>query len=499
MASALIGALVTFNVDEIKVWFSEQEPLLAQFSAVEKPAFNGFMLVAADASRVPAGTGDSTDCDELWRQGMQAGALPVDERIQRLLLRGDAKNGVTLTGLRARVTSRGPGEGDAALWCPGAGTLDPVGFAFDLWSQPGDPVVDVADAARHSTDPEKPTAPVTQFDDGFAIALKENETIPLVFQTRLPQDRITWYVEADVLVGDTMRTVRIDDGGQDFYSPGTRTDVNGYDRGHLAGVEYTDWGVDVGGVVHDGPSGRAVEYAGLRIPVPAGDVDVYHPNDGSVAPSGYRAVRVDGEIVARFNPSGVAPESAPAVGDRCGPAGAGSIRSVSPVATPGDALVERTGYDVTCSEGPSLRYEQSRPVGTDTMMTAILTPADDPQVAARMLGGLRHTSPPAPATAPTVEPVQALTEFPPTRDAVDTPTDVVYLTETFVDSRGTVLRFDKVDYRGGSVINENSRTRTVVDTSGRWGGEVERFRKEHTLVVLSRSPDGQVLGLSPVT
>ncbi|WP_428502645.1 hypothetical protein [Pseudonocardia sp.] len=495
--SAVVGALVTLNVDAVRSWLSERNPVVASFSPVEQPAYNGFTLVAPDASTVPAAVADTTDCDLLWDQGVQAGAIPVDERIQRLVMSGEAKDGIVVTGMRARVTQRGPADGDAALWCPGAGELSPIGFAFDLRGEPDGPAIEVAEAVRHSTDPTVPESPVTQFADGFAIALKEHEPVSLVLHTSLPEESIRWFVEVDVLVGGEPRTVRIDDGGEDFYSPGTRKEPNGYRTGTTAGVEFAGWGVVPEGVVHDSAGGRVVDHSGLQIPVPDGEVDVYRPFEAGI-PSGYRAVRVDGRVVARFNPAGVAPESAPAVGQDCGQLGSGYIESVSEVSRRDVGGVERDAWDVTCSEGARFRYVQVRLGGGTTVVSAVVGPDDDMAAAAALLDGVRLSSMP-PAVSATVEPVVALADVPATEDGpVSAPTDVGYIVEAFEDSRGVVVRFDKVDYRDGAVGNSNPAIRTVISDGNGSTPDLEKFRRDHVLVVLARTADGTLTGFAAV-
>jgi hypothetical protein len=231
--TATIGAVVTLNVDSIKSWLSARNPLeIVASGGLERPP--SYSMVVPDPSRLPPGLGRVESCDELWTIGVGAGGVRSDGLGQRLLLQGQAEDGVTIVDMRARITKTQPAIDGALLHCPAAGSKDPVGLQFDLGASP------VAPARR--VDPSSGKE-VVQFAAGAAITVADKESVPLAIEVALPQDAAFWHLEADAVVGGERRTIVIDDGGKDYFSPGRRP-LNQYREGHGAGVFFTDWGID---------------------------------------------------------------------------------------------------------------------------------------------------------------------------------------------------------------------------------------------------------------
>jgi hypothetical protein len=494
--TAVVGAVATENVEQVQSWISEQDPLLSRLNPVEEPTA-GFLIVAPDPVAITPEMRATTDCDKLWDLGVRGGAVPADIRRQQVVLRGQAKDGVEILGMRAKVTSRGPAEGAAAAICPSAGSVEPIGLSFDLWTD--GPPIDVAEAVRG--EPGEESEDVKQFRDGYLIRVQENEPISLMLETNLPEDRITWHYDLDVLVGGERRTVRIDDGGRDFYSPGHRPDLQDYAQGATAGVEFASWGVDQRSVVVDDQGEQMLDYRGLRIDTRFGPVDIYQPR-GSGVDSGYRYLRLAGRPVAMFNPPGVAPQPAPAPRGRCGNrANYELLDSVEPpttrIVSSHGSTIERASYTAIC-EGRPIRFEVARMSRTGTVFTAELDGATDPEPGILLLDGIYETTDaPTPSWAPTAEPVSQLAadNRPPALYQDIPATDVGFLTEVFEDSRGLVVRFDKVDVRGEAITNVNPAVRTVVATEKAPldEGQVARMAKERALVLLQRTPDGTLL------
>jgi hypothetical protein len=129
--TAVVGVVVTLNVDAIKAWFSEQKPLeIHVIPSAEAPPW--YSVVVADPSRLPTVVGKIKDCARLLAIGLEAGGVRSDASVQRVLLRGAAKDGTTIVDMRAKITKRASAVDGALLQCPSAGSLEPIGLAFDL-------------------------------------------------------------------------------------------------------------------------------------------------------------------------------------------------------------------------------------------------------------------------------------------------------------------------------------------------------------------------------
>jgi hypothetical protein len=184
-----------------------------------------------------------------------------------MLLQGQAEDGVTIVDMRARITKSQPAIDGALLECPAAGLKEPVGLKFNLGVSP------LAPARR--VDPSSGKE-VDQFAAGAAITVADKESVPLAIEVFLPQDSVYWHLEADVVVSGERRTIVIDDGGKDYFSPGRRP-LNQYREGHGAGVFLTDWGIDKTARRVTPPSGsESLEY-GLATFPDVGELDAYRP------------------------------------------------------------------------------------------------------------------------------------------------------------------------------------------------------------------------------
>lgn len=116
--TAVLGAAATIKADDVDAWLSGQDPVEVQFTPVpERPApERGFTLVLPRAQTVPAVLTSEDNC--LEGSGLAEGGFLVGERRQGLMVHGMAKDGVAITGARARITGRGPAEGQTAVRCP---------------------------------------------------------------------------------------------------------------------------------------------------------------------------------------------------------------------------------------------------------------------------------------------------------------------------------------------------------------------------------------------
>jgi hypothetical protein len=328
VVASVLGALVTLNVDAIKNWFSEREPLESHVTSADR----SWSLVVPDPRRLSTSVnevsvGKDWDCSRLYHIGLAAGGLPSGHLAHRVLLRGIAKDGSVIIDMHAKITKRMPAaDGALIIGCPPQGELEPIGLTFDLTNS------DSAPAQRYDKNLNKT---VNQFADGFAISLAENESVSLMIETKLPSDSIDWHIEADILVGGHRRTIVIDNEGKDFYSPGTRLS-NQYREGHGVDGFGGNWGVDKAAQHTKTPDGLDVLRLGpVLIPyIPY--MDIYQPRNDGNNDNLYRWVRRDGRRLLTFNPPSVPPRGVPAVGDYCdleGPYGDLSTRKSGVVRT----------------------------------------------------------------------------------------------------------------------------------------------------------------------
>jgi hypothetical protein len=398
VVASVLGALVTLNVDTIKNWFSEREPLESHVTT-----YRSWSLVVPDPSRLPTGVNEvaeSPDCATLYDIGLAAGGLPHAGLAYRVLLRGIAKDGSVIIDMHAKITKRTPAaDGALIIGCPPQGELKPIGLTFDLTNS------DSASAQRHDENSDKT---VNQFADGFAISLAENESVSLMIETILPSDSIEWHIEADTLVGGHRRTIIIDNEGKDFYSPGRRLSSQ-YREGHGADGWGGNWGVDKATQHTKTPDGVDVLRLGPVLIPYIPHMDIYQPErDYAYDPfhdNLYRWVRRDGRRLLTFNPPGVPARPLPAVGDSCdltGPYGdsstgkSGVVRTrtllSSEVRHHGRQQFEHWTIDYRCSwgrVGQHKFYYRDGASGTDGFWKCggVLCPEETIRVqAARMIG-----------------------------------------------------------------------------------------------------------------
>jgi len=312
--TAVIGVVVSLNVDAIKSWFSTREsirdPLGVYVNSDGSLDPTSYLMVVPDPSRLPEDVGHINECSALWDVGLTAGGIRIPERsFHRILLQGKANDGVAIIDIRARVTRREPAINGALLFCPSEGELDPIGLQFDLRSH------DVAPAKHFNPDSHDE---VSQFARGYTISVAKNESVPLDTEATLPDDAVYWHIEVELIVGGGHRTLIIDDNGKDFFSPGSRP-VNNYSKGYGAGVYPQDWGID-NHAHHIQLSGgiEALQFGSAIFPN-ANGLDVYQPQDSQWLdePSPYRWIRRDGRKVLEFNPDGVPALPVPATGNPC--------------------------------------------------------------------------------------------------------------------------------------------------------------------------------------
>lgn len=265
--TAIIGIVVSWNLDAIKTWWSAREPLdivVTQY-ATHGP---GWSMVVPDPSRLPANIEEINDCDTLQDVGLAAGGLSISEADQQFLLTGHAQDGVTIRDLRAVVDSRQAPVNGALLECPTAGEVRPMDVQFTF----GDGV-DSAEAQIR--DPNGRNS--EEFNQGLVVDVKQNEPVTFKVATQLPAQSVSWHIEADIRVGGTDRTIRIDNHGNDFVSGGT-IDYNSYDEGPGGGVFQADWGIDKDAGVHKARGGATewLAIGNVNFPNHPG-LNIYHP------------------------------------------------------------------------------------------------------------------------------------------------------------------------------------------------------------------------------
>lgn len=72
VGTAVIGALITVNTDQVKSWVSARNPVSVEYGAPTEPV-GGFNMVAPDGSRLaPEISRTRDDCDQLWDLGIVA-------------------------------------------------------------------------------------------------------------------------------------------------------------------------------------------------------------------------------------------------------------------------------------------------------------------------------------------------------------------------------------------------------------------------------------------
>jgi hypothetical protein len=272
---------------------------------------DGFKMLVEDESGLPRDIEDIDTCAGLWAAARDSGATPVAEAPDPEMLvnlEGQSKDGTTIVAMRAVITKHSPAPDGVLLLCPpevlvGAGQ-EPIHLRFDL-SQLDVTGTTTVRAERTGGDEGIPA----QFENGFSITLKENESVQLDIETTWPSDAIEWHIEADALVNGHRRTIVIDDDGKDFRSPGDRA-LNEYRRGHSGEEEDwlngppIDWGIDPSAARGTGSDGGPV-LRSRDVLVPMSDgLDIYIPHDASE----YRWIRHDGDKLIEFNPSDVEPD-----------------------------------------------------------------------------------------------------------------------------------------------------------------------------------------------
>lgn len=308
--TSVLGIAVTLNVDTIKNWFSEQEPLEYHVTGTEG---SGYSFIVSDPSRLPPDVGKVKDCDPLQAIARAAGGFQIQtEPRYRVLLRGIAKTGIDIIDIRAKVTRRAPAIDGALLTCPGQGAAEPTDLSFNLANS------DSAPAQRYDNNSTKV---VNQFADGFVISIAENESVSLMIETALPKESIWWHIEADVIVGGHRRTIVVDNEGKDFYSPGF-LGLDQYSKGYAAGAFRFNWGIDKDVKrIHGSNGAEALQLGPVVVPYLSG-LDFYQPFNllqfsTSEGDSPYRWVRRDRRKLFVYNPPGTPAIEFPKIRDFC--------------------------------------------------------------------------------------------------------------------------------------------------------------------------------------
>ena len=117
LATALIGAMVTFGVDYVKKRRSEQVPLDIHVSTAHERERSPFYSLIV-TGELPATVHEAEDCEDLWQIGKAAGGIRAETMEARAVLHGKATDGVTVIDMRARITKREPAVDGALLQCP---------------------------------------------------------------------------------------------------------------------------------------------------------------------------------------------------------------------------------------------------------------------------------------------------------------------------------------------------------------------------------------------
>jgi hypothetical protein len=329
VVAAVVGLLVTGGYEWFQRELSETRPLRpviippSPSADTKEPAKTsteygdaGFQLLVTDPGRLPANIAEIDDCATLWDIGRSAGGSPVEDPPSsdlRIDVQGESKEGLRIVGLRAKVTKRAPTADGVLLVCLpepplGGEPQEPIRISFDFRAVDLERT-DSVPAVREGSPKEGEDA--RQFEEGYSIALDKNESIQLAVSTAPSTDDVDWYLEADAVVGGTVKTIRIDAGGKAFHTPGYRR-FDDYQEGHSGkqpgwhNGPALDWGVDKDTVLARNQDGSQVlRWNGVSIPYTKG-LEVYRPyenGDGFI--NRYREIRYNGRRLISFNPPGV--------------------------------------------------------------------------------------------------------------------------------------------------------------------------------------------------
>jgi hypothetical protein len=271
----------------------------------------GFKLLVTDPDKLPANIKEIDDCKTLWSVGRAAGGTLVgDQQPSGMFIdvQAGSKEGLRIVALRAKITKHAPTPDGVLLVCPPpprvGGPQEPLHISFDFRAVDLNRT-DSVRAEREGSPEEGEDA--RQFEEGYSIVLDKNESIELAVSTNPSIDDLDWHIEADAVVGRTVKTIRIDQGGKEFHTPGYRW-FDDYQEGH-SGEEpgwnngpALDWGVDKDTVLApDQRGGQVLRWNGVTIPYIKG-LDVYIPYSSD---NQYREIRYNRRTLISFNPPGV--------------------------------------------------------------------------------------------------------------------------------------------------------------------------------------------------
>ena len=251
----------------------ESNPLDIRVSSplVNIPGMYEFALVVTDPDRLELGPEPPLDqsCPQLWSKGTQAGGKPPTWNRYNVTVSGNVPSTVAIVGLCATITKRADPENGALLMCMpiqmGTGAQQGPKLTFDLTSS------DQAEAVVTTGT----GGPAQQFHDGFQLHVPQNDATNFTIEARLPDASVEWHVEADIVFGDTARTIVINDTANktDFSSPGLLPTGN-YEELILG------WGGVIPGTWSRGNSVAELESLLGRevvLPNPATDPEVFAP------------------------------------------------------------------------------------------------------------------------------------------------------------------------------------------------------------------------------
>src|SRR5262245_45001665 len=139
LVAAILGFFVTFGAGRLEALISGEQPLgvvpVPTHSKVggvgpAQPGINsddlhGFQILVSNPNRLPKNIAQIDDCSKLKSAGIAAGGIDISSSEKNaeppdtnINLTGSASDGLTIVGMRARITRRTPTPDGVLLYCP---------------------------------------------------------------------------------------------------------------------------------------------------------------------------------------------------------------------------------------------------------------------------------------------------------------------------------------------------------------------------------------------
>jgi hypothetical protein len=281
--AASVAALATIFFDEIRNALSDRElidvprvvtggdantaPAAAKNLSPNNPPSGSFGLYVADTGKLPQSLKSVDTCDTLWQIGVEAGGV---EKVFEysppaiVTIHGAAKSGALIVDMHARVVKRSSPTPDGALLVcdrsPAYLISEPIRLSVDF--RDGDVTrVKRVGSDRDGVDPlivtgrrdgppspDEPLSslpspfspdlnysrlqPLKQFNEGFAIQLRENEFAQLNISQIPTLESVEWVIDATIATSDGVQTMTLSDNGTNFRTAGYR-DTSEYEISHI--------------------------------------------------------------------------------------------------------------------------------------------------------------------------------------------------------------------------------------------------------------------------